>query len=185
MAGRPSEHGHLNVELEQMLLFARRWNGLVRTLADELACEPVPGCGVRYVAGRAAQIKRVLVVLQRVRVQRVAAVAMEVTQLWRRDDEGVKPFLRDKRADRVQPRAAVGSHGAEEREADAEVVQELGALTGKIGLLILEVTPRDHAEPAWQIHESLSTAQRQPTLKYTNRHHKTEKRPQRHAVVRS
>jgi len=43
MAGGSSEHRHLNVELEQMLLVTRRWNGLVGTLGGELPCEPLSG----------------------------------------------------------------------------------------------------------------------------------------------
>jgi len=58
----------------------------------------------------------------------------------------------------VQPRAAVLPDSSEEREADTEVIDELGTLTGKFGLLNLEVTPGDHAEPAWQIPKFLSTA---------------------------
>jgi hypothetical protein len=45
------------------------------------------------------------------------------------------------------------------RKADTVVVQQVGSLTGKFGLLGLEVAPRDRVERAWQIQNCLSTDQ--------------------------
>jgi len=146
MAGGPGEHRRVNLELEEVLLLTRRWQDEVRPLVGELPCQPVSGQGIRDVSGDPAEIERVLVVIEGIGVHRIAAVAVEVGLLWRRDDEGVQSGLGDQRAHRVQSRAAVWPHCAEEREADTEVVKEIGALTGKFGLLNLEVAPRDHAE---------------------------------------
>ena len=146
MASGPGEHRRVNVELEEVLFLARRWQGEVRTLVRELPCQPVSGQGIRHVSGDPAEIERVLAVIEGVGVHRIAAVAVQVGLFWRGDDEGVQSGPGEQRAHRVQSRAAVRPHSAEEREADTEVVQEIGALTGKFGLLNLEVAPRDHAE---------------------------------------
>ena len=46
----------------------------------------------------------------------------------------------------MQSGPAVSPHCAEERQADTKVIQELASLTGKVGLLGFEVSPRDHVE---------------------------------------
>ena len=79
-------------------------------------------------------------------MQRVAPVAVQVSLLWRRDDEGVHPGFGEQRAHRMQSGPAVSPHCAEERQADTKVIQELASLTGKVGLLGFEVSPRDHVE---------------------------------------
>lgn len=81
----------------------------------------------------------------------VAPVPVEVCLLWRRDDEPIQPGFGEERAHRMQPGSAVGPHRAEKRQADPEVVQQLGSLAGQFRLLALKVAPRDHVELGWQI----------------------------------
>jgi hypothetical protein len=46
----------------------------------------------------------------------------------------------------VQPWPAVGPHGGEECQADAEVVEQARSLAGQVWPLRLEIAPWDHAE---------------------------------------
>ena len=129
---------------------ACRWNSSayssILLRAANLLCQPVPELGMRDVAGCPAQIEGILAVFQGKRVHRVSRVAVEVFLLWRRDDECVQPGVGEQRAHRMQPWPAVSPHCAEERQADPEVIQQVGSLTGKVGLLGFEVSPRDHDE---------------------------------------
>jgi hypothetical protein len=60
----------------------------------------------------------------------------------------------------MQSWPAVGSDRAQEREADTEVIQQVGAVTGKFGLVALELGPRDHVERVWQFRGGASTLRR-------------------------
>ena len=145
VAGRPREHRHMQLEFEEVLLRTRRGNGGV-ALGSELLCQPTPELRMQDVAGGPAQIERVFVIFHGKRVHRVSPIAMEVPLLWRRDNECVQPNVGEQRAHRMQSGPAVSPHCAEERQAETKVIQELASLTGKVGLLGFEVSPRDHVE---------------------------------------
>ena len=115
MAGSPREHRRVHLELEQVLLLTRRWEGGLGALGGELLCHLVADRGIRDIAGHPAQTESVLVVFEGKRVHRIAPVAVEVFLLRRRDDERVQPGFGDQRARRMQPWSAVGTHGGEER----------------------------------------------------------------------
>lgn len=122
MAGGLCEHRRLHLELEEMLLLAWRWQGELGALGGELLGQAVPDWGMRDVAGHPGQVEGVLVVWEGKRVHRIAPVTVEISLFWGWDDECVQPGLGEQRAHRMQPRPAIGPHGAEERQASAEVI---------------------------------------------------------------
>jgi len=146
MAGGPCEHRRLYLEFEEVLLLTRRSQRGLGALVGELPCQAVPDLGMRDVAGHPAQIESVLVVFEGKRVHRIAPVAVEISLLWRRDDERIQPGFGEQWTHRMQPWSPVGPRSAEEGETDAVVVQQVGSLTGKFRLLGFEVAPRDHFE---------------------------------------
>ena len=85
--------------------------------SSELLCQPAPDLGILDPAGDPAQVEGVLVVVEGKRVHRIAPVAVEVSLLWRGDDEGIQPG--EQRAHRMQSWPAVGPHRAQEGQADA------------------------------------------------------------------
>jgi len=143
MPGGPRQHRRLQVEFEQVLLLTRRGQG-AGALGGELPGQLVPDLRLGDVAGHTAQVEGVLVVVEGERVHRITPVAVEISLFGRRDDECVQPGPGEQRAHRMQPWPAIGPHRAEERQADAVVVQQAGSLAGQVGLLGLEVRPRDH-----------------------------------------
>ena len=80
-------------------------------------------------------------------MQRVAAVAPDVLQLRRRDDERQQSLFVEDRADRVHSRAAVGTDRRQEAEPHAELVEEITAGRRQLGSLFLQITPRRHGAP--------------------------------------
>ena len=92
------------------------------------------------------QVRGVLVVLARERVQRVAAVAPQVRLLRTRYDEQVQLTVADDRAQRVDTRCARGVDRAEEHEADPELVEQLLGTGGEARRRHTELGPRRHRE---------------------------------------
>ena len=88
--------------------------------------------------------ERVLVVVARERVHRVAAVALEVAALRSGHDEREQPVVGQDRAHRVQPRPAVGTHRREEREPDPDPVEVVTAGGREVRSLRHEVVPGRH-----------------------------------------
>src|SRR5690349_12382934 len=121
---------------------------LAVTLGQYLAADDPADLRVRDLAGPAGEGEAVVLPGRRadLAVQRVAPVPAQVGLLGPGDDEQVQSGRADHRADRVHPRAAVGTDGGQEAQADAELVEVLAPGLGQGGLLPLELVPRDHAE---------------------------------------
>jgi hypothetical protein len=117
-------------------------------------CEPrmlvqveTPGSTLKVGGGDgprpSCQVESILVLGEWVRVQRVAPVSQEITQLGRGDDEGEEPAGCDERAHGLDARTAVGPGSPEHGEPDAEVVEELPARLDQVGAGPTELGPRE------------------------------------------
>jgi hypothetical protein len=84
-------------------------------------------------------------------VQGVTAVAAQVGPLGAGHDEDVQAIGAEHRAHRVHPRATVGAHGSEKRQADMDLVQLSAAGRRQDGLLMVEFGPGDHCPDATRL----------------------------------
>jgi hypothetical protein len=135
----------LDLEDEELLLLEPLRRTLPSSLVEEQGREPPSLIGFVEMTRSAGEGERVLVVLPRERVHRVPAVSVQIVALGPRDQEGVETGSVDQRAHRVHARPTVGAHGGEEREADAELIEQRAADRGELRLIGFELGPPEHA----------------------------------------
>jgi hypothetical protein len=131
--GRASEHAGLDIKDEEVLFVIRGRNVESLPFRQELPGEIFASAVVIHRKGAARQMEGVLVVSTRERVQSEAAVPEEVAALGRWDDECKQTAVVDLWTDGVEAWTTVGPCRREEREADAELVEERTASCREVG----------------------------------------------------
>jgi len=142
----PGDQTGVDVELEELLPdevvgVERELGPLGEELVGEAGPEPIVVAEVRL----APQVDGVLVVGAGKGVQRVARITPEVVALRGGNQEGEQPVVREQGTDRMQPRASVGADRAEERQPDAELIQQLPARVREVRSVRSQLLPGGHA----------------------------------------